>query len=95
VRNTAAKGSRHESLASKGFGASKWVDDPMSIYNVEADHRYRRHDKSATHAHEARMAFVRSIEGGAAHADLVAAALAIAAEDDAIGALSVTLLVIS
>jgi hypothetical protein len=85
-RGARAHGSRPDSLTQKGFGAAKWVDDPMSVYNVEADSRYVRHDASAAHAHAARRAFVGAIAGGAARADLVEAALAIAAEDDALGA---------
>ena len=79
-------GSRPDSLTERGFGASKWVADSNSVYDVEADARYRRHDSSALHAHQARAAFVQSVQHGAARTDLVAAALAIAAEDDAIGA---------
>lgn len=59
----------------------------------EQDARFVQHDGSALHAFSARQTFVCSIAEGAAHADLVQAALAVAAEDDALGARSTRWLV--
>jgi hypothetical protein len=57
-----------------------------SRYDALADARFRRNDDSLLLSYQARMAFVESIRHGAAHTDLAEAALAIAAEDDALGA---------
>jgi hypothetical protein len=50
------------------------------------DIRYTQNDHSTEFAHQARLDFVNCIRQGEAQADLAGAALAIAAEDDAIGA---------
>jgi hypothetical protein len=50
------------------------------------DERYRRWDMAVVHAHRARRAFVEAIQPGLAGMDVLGAALAISAEDDAIGA---------
>jgi hypothetical protein len=56
-----------------------------AVYDVEADERYQRADLAAVHAYQARQAFVDCIRHGEANIDLAHAALAIAAEDDALG----------
>lgn len=58
-----------------------------AVYDVEADERYQRTDLAAVHAFHARKAFVDCISDGEANIDLAEAALAIAAEDDALGTL--------
>ncbi|KAI7836487.1 hypothetical protein COHA_009639 [Chlorella ohadii] len=65
---------RHEQLTS---GVEELRD-------VEADPRYRRVDYSTLHAYEARQAFLRCIQQGEGLLELSAAALHIAAEDDAL-----------
>lgn len=47
---------------------------------------YQQWDMAAVHAYEARRVFIECIMHGEPKADIVKAALAIAAEDDAIGA---------
>ncbi|PRW20351.1 hypothetical protein C2E21_9056 [Chlorella sorokiniana] len=65
---------RHEQLTS---GVEELRD-------VEADPRYRRVDYSTLHAYDARQAFLRCIQQGEGLLELSAAALHIAAEDDAL-----------
>ena len=63
---------------------------PLARTRLRANNRAlalpcRRVDYSLQHAYQARHAFLRSIEAGEAAIDLAAAALHIAAEDDALG----------
>ena len=53
----------------------------------EDDPHYRRVDFSETHAYQARAALVENLRRGEGGVDLADAALQIAAEDDALGAL--------
>lgn len=73
------RGRERYTTTSSGETPSEGVDPRFAA-------RYLRTDDSLTFAFNGRRAFVQSIAGGAAHADLTAAALAIAAEDDGLGA---------
>jgi hypothetical protein len=49
------------------------------------DERYQQWDLSAVHAFQCRRIFIECIRYGEANADIGRAAIAVAAEDDAIG----------
>ncbi|KAI3424327.1 hypothetical protein D9Q98_009880 [Chlorella vulgaris] len=57
---------------------------PLEYRDIESDSRYRRVDYSLQHAFQARHDFLLSVAAGEAAIDLAAAALHIAAEDDAL-----------
>lgn len=64
--------------------ASAKVHTPASAHKQHAE-AYEQWDMSAIHAYRARQTFINSIRYGEAAADLAQGAMAVAAEDDAIG----------
>jgi hypothetical protein len=81
--------SRKNSLSCKPDIHSWIVSRPVARgATSQVDIRYTQNDYSAKFAQEARLCFVGCIRHGEAQADLAGAALAIAAEDDAVGVTS-------
>lgn len=83
-----AQGARHPDQAAVASTSAELRASPQSRPDVESDRRYRRTDFSDDLAREARAAFAANVAGGEAAVDLAAAALQVAAEDDAIASSS-------
>ncbi|PSC74794.1 hypothetical protein C2E20_2429 [Micractinium conductrix] len=83
-RRRELRGRAPAAAASGGGSGAAPTEGHEHRFVAEEDPRYRRVDFSAQHAWEARRAFVQCIARGEAAVDLSAAALHVAAEDDAL-----------